>query len=97
MNWIFVLLAFFSTFVLFFPLYRYFWRQMSQNGDEFAVAYKKDYNKELDEAIFGHSRGTQETVADRFVYASLAIFLLPLIPHCFAATAVFFLLRYFFS
>lgn len=96
MNWIFALLAFLSTFVLFFPLYRYFWRQISQNGDEFAVAFKKDYNKDLDESIVTHTVGLADDVADRFVYASLAVFLVPLIPHCFAATALYFLLRYFF-
>lgn len=95
MNWIFALLAFVITLLPFFSLYRYFWRQIAQNGQEFSLAFKKDFNQDLDKVICTESRGTADTVADNFVYASLAVFLIPLIPHCFAATAVYFLLRYF--
>lgn len=97
MNWMLALLAFAITLVPFFSLYRYFWRQISQNGDEFAVAFKKEYNKDLDESIVTNTTGLADDVADRFVYASLAVFIVPLIPHCFAATALYFLLRYLFA
>lgn len=94
MDWLLAALAFFISFFSFFPLYRYFWRLIWRNGDEFAPAYKKDYGKDLDSAIVTNTRGMADIVADRFVYASLAVFIVPLIPHALVATGLFFLLRY---
>ncbi len=42
-------------------------------------------------------RGLADDVAERFAYASLAVFIVPLIPHCMLTVGGYFLLRWLVS
>jgi len=97
MHWTLFLVAAAATSLLFYPLYRYFWRLIWRNGDEFAPAFKKDFGKDLEQEILTKGRGLTDQVADRFVYASLAVFIVPFIPHALCATGLYFLLQFLFG
>ena len=48
MSWLLAITAFIVCFIPLFPLYRYFWRVITQNGAEFEPAFKKDFGEDLD-------------------------------------------------
>lgn len=92
MNWYLAIFAFGLGFIVFFPLYNYFWRLVWQNAEEFAPAYKKEHGKDLEKSVTLGGSGLSDNVADSFTYASLTVFIVPLIPHSTVATGVYFLL-----
>ncbi len=87
MVWVLALYAFVLCFIPCYPMYRYFWRLIWQNGDEFAPAYQQEHGKDLERAVLLGGRGLADNVAERFAYASLAVFIVPLIPHSAVATS----------
>ncbi len=94
MSWLLAITAFIVCFIPLFPLYRYFWRVITQNGAEFEPAFKKDFGEDLDKSLMSAPNSLANNVAEEFLFASVAVFIVPLIPHCMASVAMYFLLRW---
>lgn len=97
MNWLLAITAFIVCFIPFFPLYRYFWRVITQNGAEFAPVFKQEFGADVDESLLSPPTSMANNVAHEFVVASVAVFIVPLIPHCMASVVMYLLLGWLTS
>ncbi len=94
MNWTLAICAFLLCFIPFFPLYRYFWRVIKQNRAEFAPGFNKDFRQDLGSALMSDRETTANHVAEAYLFARIAVFIVPLIPHCMVSVGMYFLLRW---
>ena len=75
------------------PLFRYFFRVVSSNEKEYRKGFRQIHNQEPEEAMLS-GRGLKDDNVEYFVYASVAVFLIPCIPASFLAVGFYFLISW---
>ncbi|MGJ8694621.1 MAG: hypothetical protein ACSHW0_19360 [Thalassotalea sp.] len=100
MNNFIALISFALGFVLIFPVYRYFYNSVFSNGDEYDSGFTKEFDKDATEAftedLYKRKRGIPYNNVQRFVYASLAVFIIPIILNTFISLGIYFILIWLF-
>ncbi len=77
------------------PLFRYLFNAVFQNAPEFDKGYSKVKNRDATEDFFT-AHGSRDTTVNSFAFYNLIVLLLPLIPACFAAVPIYFLIEWMF-
>ena len=65
-----------------------------QNRAEFAPGFQKDFRQDLGSALMSDRETTANNVAEEYLFARIAVFIVPFIPHCMVSVGVYFLLRW---
>lgn len=72
------------------------YKAITHNAPEFDQGYSKQFKKDATQD-FLRAQGTRDSTVNSFVYANFAVLALPLIPSCFVAVPIYFLLRWLFQ
>jgi len=89
------LVSFVLGFLAIFPIYRYFYNSVISNAKEYDGAYKKEFDKDPAKAFvedfFLRKRGAAYGNVQKFVFANVAVFFVPITLNAFIACGFYFL------
>jgi hypothetical protein len=77
------------------PLFKYLFKAVVQNAPEFDEGYSKVKHRDATED-FITAHGSRDTTVNSFAFYNLIVLLLPLIPACFVAVPVYFIIEWLF-
>ncbi len=76
-----------------YPLFKYMYKAVFSNAPDFDNGYKKVVKRDATED-FIIAGGTRDHTVNSFVFANIFVLLLPLIPACFVAVPVYFIITW---